>query len=243
MKRFLLSVFAAALSAAALAQPATPPSRETAPFPDTVSVTGVGRATVLPDRFSFNASVQTMAPTVEEAVNENNSKVAAVIAALKNAGAAADEIKTSNFSIYPQQDYSQQQQGKPPRVVGYQVSNSITVTKKQIADAGRLLQAAIAAGVNQTSGLSFTVSDPTRGRDEGMRAAFADAHAKASLLAQAAGRTLGPAMTITESGSSPPTPRPLGSPRAMAAVVAEPVPVESGTQDLSFTVSVVFALR
>jgi uncharacterized protein YggE len=237
MKRFLIPILTAVLSASALAQPAAPPP------PDTVSVTGTGHVSITPDRFSFNASVQTIAPTVEEAVNENNAKVAAVIAALKNAGAKAEEIQTSNFSIYPQQDYSQQQQGKLPRVVGYQVSNSIIVTKKQVADAGRLLQAAIAAGVNQSSGLSFSVSDSTRGRDEGLRAAFADARAKASLLAQAAGRTLGPAMTITELGAqSPQPPRPMGV-RAMAAVVAEPVPVESGTEELSFTVSVVFGLR
>jgi uncharacterized protein YggE len=244
MKRFLIPILATALSASALAQPATMPPREPAPL-DTVSVTGNGRVIVTPDRFSFNATVQTISPTVEEAVNENNTKVAAVIAALKNAGAKAEEIQTSNFSIYPQQDYSQQQQGKLPRLIGYQVSNSITVTKKQIADAGRLLQAAIAAGVNQTSGLSFSVSDPARGRDEGLRAAFADAHAKASLLAQAAGRTLGNALTITEGGSStPPTPRPMMGVRAMAAqVVSEPVPVESGTSELSYTVSVVFAMR
>jgi uncharacterized protein YggE len=241
MKRFLIPFLVTALSASALAQQATP-SREAAPSADTVSVTGTGRVTVTPDRFSFSASVQTIAPTVEEAVNESNTKVAAVIAALKNAGATAEEIKTSNFSIYPQQDYSQQQQGKLPRVIGYQVANSVTVTKKQIADAGRLLQAAITAGVNQTSGLSFSVSDPTRGRDEGLRAAFADAHAKASLLAQAAGRTLGPAMTINEIGSMTPQPRTLGPLRVMAAVV-EQVPVESGTEELVFSVTVVFALR
>jgi uncharacterized protein YggE len=244
MKRFLISAVAAALSATALAQPATMPAHDPA-YVDTVSVTGSSHVTVTPDRFSFNATVQTIAPTVEEAVNENNTKVAAVIAALKSAGATAEEIRTSNFSIYPQQDYSQQQQGKLPRVIGYQVSNSITVTRKQVADAGRLLQTAIAAGVNQSSGLNFFVSDPARGRDQGLTLAFADARAKASLLAQAAGRNLGPAMSISEGGSSPmPPPRPMMS-RVMAAqaVVAETVPVESGSSDLSFTVSVVFALR
>ena len=240
MKRFLIAVFAAAVSASAFAQ--SMPPREPAPI-DTVSVTGTGRVMLTPDRFSFNVSVQTIAPTVEEAVNENNTKVAAVIAALKNAGAKAEEIQTSNFSIYPQQDYSQQQQGKLPRLIGYQVSNSITVTKKQIADAGKLLQAAIAAGVNQSSGLSFSVSDPTRGRDEGLRAAFADARAKATLLAQAAGRTLGPAMAITEGGASNPQPRPFAGSRVMAAQVAADVPVESGSEELAFTVSVVFAMR
>ncbi|HSY49535.1 MAG TPA: SIMPL domain-containing protein [Thermoanaerobaculia bacterium] len=242
MKRFLIPVLAVTLSLPAWAQPATPSHEPASPL-DTVSVTGSARISVTPDRFSFNASVQTVAPAVEEAVNENNAKVAAVIAALKTAGATAEEIKTSGFSIYPQQDYSQQQQGKLPRVVGYQVSNSITVTKKQIADAGRLLQAAIAAGVNQTSGLSFSVSDPSRGRDEGLRAAFADAHAKAFLLAVAAGRILGPAMTINEIGSMSPQPRNFGSPRAMAAVVTESVPVESGTEELMFSVSVVFGMR
>src|SRR3954453_15664594 len=77
MKSFLIPILTAVLSVSALAQPATPP--------DTVSVTGSGRVSVAPDRFSFNATVQTIAPTVEEAVNENNTKVAAVIAALKNA--------------------------------------------------------------------------------------------------------------------------------------------------------------
>jgi len=240
MKRFLITALTFAVSVTAFAQ--TAPPREPAPV-DTVSVTGTARVTTTPDRFSFNVSVQTISPTVEEAVNENNRKVAAVIAALKNAGARPEEIQTSNFSIYPQQDYSQQQQGKLPRLLGYQVSNSITVTKKEIASAGKLLQAAIGAGVNQSSGLSFSVSDPTRGRDEGLRAAFADARAKATLLAQAAGRTLGPAIAITEGGASNPQPRPMMVGRVMAAQVASEVPVESGSEELAFTVSVVFAMR
>jgi len=241
MKLFLISILTAACAMSAFAQPGAMPPREP---PDTVSVTGTGHVSVTPDRFSFNATVQTISPTVEEAVNENNTKVAAVIAALKNAGAKSEEIQTSNFSIYPQYDYSQQQQGKLPRLIGYQVSNSITVTRKQIADAGKLLQAAITAGVNQSSGLSFSVSDPARGRDEGLRAAFADARAKASLLAQAAGRTLGPAMTIAEVGyQSPQPPRPLAG-RVMAAqAITEQVPVESGSEELSFSISVVFVLR
>src|SRR5947199_192463 len=122
-----------------------------------------------------------------------------VAGALKRAGAADNEIQTSGFSIYPQQDYVQ---GQPPRLIGYQVSNNITVTKKQIAEAGKLLQAAIAAGVNTSSGLAFSVADPARGRDQGLRAAFEDARAKATLLATAAGRSIGPALAITD-GTEP----------------------------------------
>ena len=208
---------------------------------DTVSVTGTARVRTSPDRFSFTVGVQTQAQSVEPAVNENNTRVAAVVAALKKGGATSEEIQTSGFSIYPQQDYTQ---GQPPRLVGYQVSNNITVTKKQIGEAGKLLQAAIAAGVNTSSGLSFSVADPTRGRDQGLRAAFDDARSKATLLASAAGRALGPALAITEGTEPNVVPRPLPGIRIMAAKAeVSEVPVESGTEELTFTVSVVFALR
>src|SRR5437762_1813107 len=108
--RFLLILLMVAASAAA--QSVSNPPREPSLL-DTVSVSGTGRVRTQPDRFSFNVGVQTQAPTVEEAVNANNTKVAAVTAALKKAGALPDEIQTSGFSIYPQQDYSQ---GQLPRL-------------------------------------------------------------------------------------------------------------------------------
>ena len=240
MKAFRILMIVLAMAVPVAAQMPTVPSNPSAD-PDTISVTGMGRVNLVPDRFSFNVGVQTTAPTVEEAVNQNNARIVAVIAALKKSGATSEEIQTSNFNIYPQQEY---EQGKAPRVVGYQVSNSVTVTKKQIADAGRLLQVAIAGGVNQTSGLTFSVSDPARGRDQGLRSAFEDAKAKAALLAQAAGRTLGSAISIIEGSAPSMPPRPMrmvGS--MMAKSEVSEVPVESGSDERSFTVSVVFTMR
>ena len=134
-------------------------------------------------------------------------------------------------------------QGKLPRILGYQVSNNITVRRDNISEAGKLLQAALNAGVNQSSGLQFEVSDPARGRDQAMRAAYDEAKSKAVLLAQAAGRTLGRALAISEGGAVAP---PYPVPRAMAmraeSVVSE-VPVEAGSQDVSYSISVVFELR
>ena len=234
MKRFLFATILLLAATPALAQ-------NTPQFADTVTVIGTGRANVTPDRFSFNVGVQTVAPTVDDAVAENNRRVAAVIAALKRAGAQDKDIQTSQFSIYPQQNY---QEGKLPSIVGYQVSNNVTVRSDKVADAGRLLGVAVGAGVNHSSGINFEVADPSRGRNEGMRAAFDDARAKAALLAQAAGRTLGPAIVISEGGQHQ-APPPVPMPRAMAmeARVAGDVPVESGTQELSYSVTVTFALR
>jgi len=229
-----LAVLAATLLAlpAAAQTPAAPAAGET------VSVGGTGRVELTPDRAVFTVGVQTMAPTVAAAVEESNARVSAIIAALKRMGAGDRDIRTSQVSIYPQQE---QPGGRAPRIVGYQVSNSITVTREDPAAVGKLLQAAVDAGANSVSGVGFTVSEPARGRDVGLQAAFADARAKAEILARAAGRSIGRTLNIVEGGGvRPPVPMPFAA--RMAASSAE-VPVESGTQEVIFSVSVVFELR
>lgn len=243
MKRFWFTLALAVAAPAVLAQtrPAVMPST-TPSAPETITVGGTGKVSLAPDRVTFSVGVQSVAPTVDQAVSDNNQRVAAVVAALKKAGAAEKEIRTSNFSIFPQQDFSQ---GQLPRILGYQVSNNVTVTRENVTDAGRLLQAAVNAGVNTSSGLSFVISNPARGRDAGLRSAFEDARAKAAVLAQAAGRTLGRAMAITEAGQlAPPPPYPMARTMAMgkAADVSE-VPVEAGNEEMSFGVTVTFELR
>lgn len=238
MKRFLSTLILIAGATSALAQT---PSIPIPPPLETISVGGTGRSSVTPDRFSFTVGVQTMANTVDDAVSQNNKRVAAVIAALKAAGVQEKDLQTSNFNIWPQQDY---QEGQQPRILGYQTTNSITVRSTKIADAGRLLGIAIGAGVNNASGINFEVIDPARGRDQGLRAAFEDAKAKATLLAQAAGRTLGRVLTISEGmQSAPPQPYPMQRTMAMEARVSSDVPVESGSQEQTYSVSVTFALR
>ena len=239
MKRFLIILAAAAIASGAAAHTETAAVHSAA---ETISVNGIGRVTVTPDRFTFNVGVQTVANTVDEAVKENNRRVASVIAALRQAGAEERQIQTSQFNIWPQQEHGQ---GKLPRIVGYQVTNTVTVRSTKVAEAGRLLGVAIAAGVNTSSGINFEVSDPAAGRERGLRAAFEDARAKASALAQASGRTLDRAMHIAESGGQVRPPYPMARGMAMeaqAAAVAD-VPVEAGEQELVFHVSVTFALR
>jgi uncharacterized protein YggE len=240
------------ITSSAFAQMAAPsdtavmPSNMPAPrvpaLVETISVTGTGHSSVAPDRYTFTVGVQTVAATVDQALNENNSRVASVLAALKAAGAKNEEVRTANFNIFPQQDY---QQGKLPRIVGYQVSNDVTVRRTSLTDAGKMLQIAVNAGVNSASGLNFEVSDPTRGRDAGLQAAFADARAKAALLAQASGRTLGRVLTIVEGGAAQP-PQPIYAERGMMAksqAMVSEVPVTGGAQELTFAISATFELR
>lgn len=234
-------IFGAALAfpANGLAQTPPPPSPREPASQETVSVSGVGRITLTPDRAVFSVGVQSMAPTVAAAVQENNARVAAILAALRQLGATDREIRTSNVSIYPQQDH---QDGRRPRIVGYQVSNTITVTRTNPAEVGRFLQAAVDAGANTVSGVSFTVSDPARGREPALQAAFADARAKAEVLARAAGRAVGRALSITEGTAVMPPPYPMARAAMMESRQAD-MPIESGAEELAFTVSVIFELR
>jgi uncharacterized protein YggE len=238
MKRFLTIAAITAFSLAASAQQASM-QRSSLPT-ESVTVSGNGRSVVAPDRFTFTVGVQTMGATVDAAVSENNKRTAAVIAALKAAGAKQEDIQTANFNIWPQQDY---QEGRLPRILGYQVMNNVTVRSTKIADAGRLLGVAIGAGVNTSSGINFEVANPATGRDQGMRSAFEDARAKAAALASAAGRTLGRAFIISEGSQQyQPTPPPYARAMAMEAKAVSDVPVEAGTQEQMYTVTVTFEL-
>jgi len=228
----------AVLAATLLAIPAAAQAPVAPAAGDTVSVNGTGRVELTPDRAVFTVGVQTMAPSVAAAAQENNARASAIIAALKRQGAADRQIRTSQVSIYPQQE---QPGGRAPKIVGYQVSNSITVTHEDPAAVGKLLQAAVDAGANSVSGVGFTVSDPARGRDGALQAAFADARAKAEVLARATGRNVGRALSIVEGGAvRPPVPMQYEM-KAMSR--SADIPVEPGTEEVSFTVSVVFELR
>jgi uncharacterized protein len=245
-----LCVIAVFSASCALAQqaPSTVPSQPGSPVTimheqEVIQVTGESTVTLRPDRVVFTIGVETFDPSVTVAVRENNRRTAAVVDALRRAGAEQDEIQTSNYSIYPRQEY---REGRQPRIVGYQVNNTVRVRKSDPAAAGQLLEAAINAGANTASGLSLVVSDPTAGQREGLQGAFASARAKAEILAGAAGRSVGPALSISEGVmQAPPTPRVMAAARMemqQDASVGQ-VPVEPGTEERRFVITVVFALR
>src|SRR6266571_4464068 len=111
---------------------------------------------------------------------------------------------------------------------------TFTVGGEDPASVGKFLQAAVDAGANTVSGVSFSVSDPARGRDAALQSAMADARAKAEVLARAAGRALGHVIAIAEGGGVRP-PVPLAFEMKAMRQAAE-VPIEPGTEEESFTV-------
>lgn len=218
---------AAAVALAGVGRPAAAHG-DTTTQANTVTVTGHGDETAVPDQATVTAGVQSSAATAAAALAENSAAMNAVVAALQKAGGSA--LQTQEVSLDPQTDA----QG---RVTGYAAQDSVSADAK-IAGAGALIDAAVAAGANTIDGPSLSVSDSAALYRKALAAAVADARAKAETLAQAGGFSLGPVSSVSE--DSTPAPIVFG---AAASAKAAPTPIEPGTQDVTADVTVTFAIH
>jgi uncharacterized protein YggE len=224
---FLSALLLVASAIAGIAQPRFGRAAET-PAKKTITVTGNGTVTTVPDRASFQFTVESRAATAKAALAKNADEAAAVIAALKNAGIAAADLQTSQVYLNPQMN----QDGTD--VVGYVASNSVSA-KTTLAKAGAVVDAAVGAGANGVSGPMLSRSDEDARYRDALKNAVADALDKAKALAGASGLTLGGVQTVIEgSQASPPIPF------AAKAAADSTTPIEPGTQTIEATVTVTY---
>src|SRR4029453_14672495 len=125
---------------------------------------------------------------------------------IKMAGIPENPIQTSNFSVQPQYAPFRQENPEPQRIIGYQVSNNVTVTVDDLTKVGPTLDALVRSGANQLGGIQFMVADTKPLAERARTLAVADGSAKARTLAMAAGVTLGPLMSIQETMVGGPIP-------------------------------------
>ena len=197
-----------------------------------LTVTGDATVNVAPDTAVIRIGVTTAAKTAREASEGNARQATAVLAAIKDSGVADRDVQTSRLSLQPQYDQSK---AGTARLLGFQVTNQLTVKFHDIDKLPGFLDRAIAAGANEMSGIEFIVSEQSKLLDQARDDAVADARRKAELYAKAAGVKVGQVVTITEEGSSPP-------PRPVQAMRAAGVPVAAGEQTLRATVTVAYAI-
>jgi len=216
----------------------TPPPAASETQPRTLSVTGTGKSYLVPDIAYIYIGVHTENAEASKAVAENTSRSQKVTEALKKFNIAAKDIQTTNFSIYPQQQFDPQ--GKVTGIL-YVVDNTVYVTLRDLTKIGDLLDAVVNAGANTISGINFDVEDKTAALAEARAAAVADAKKQAEELAKAAGVTLGEIMYISTFTS---TPYPIydGRGGAGAAMLAA-VPIAPGQTVLQVDVSVTYMLK
>jgi hypothetical protein len=222
----IAAAVALALSAPALAQSDVPPA---------ISVTGEASISVPPDLALVDAGVASDAKTAREASEANNNAMTKVLAALKAANVDAKDIQTSRLSLQPQ--YAPNRSGPSP-VVGYRVSNRVTVRIRDVSKLANVIDTLVGAGANDIGNVSFQVSQASKLLDEAREKAVADARRKAEIYARAAGVTLGTPLSISEEGA----PQPMFRAR-MAAPMATPTPVAQGEETLSISVGVTWAIK
>lgn len=238
----LLACTLAALAGAGPAQAQAPAAAPAAAGADsllrgaTFNLSAYGETRIAPDMATIGLGVVTDGKTAAEALAANGARMSAVLAALRKAGIADRDIQTSNLNVAPQYRYVQDQ---APVLTGYQVSNQVTVTVRDLKRLGPAVDATVGAGANQVNGISFGLADPLAAENAAREAAVKALGAKADLYARATGHRLVRLVSLSEGGGyAVPPPMPM---MAMAARAKDMgTPMSGGELTVRIDVSAVY---
>jgi len=216
----------------------------------TITVDGTGEVITKPDIATITFSVVEDGATVAAAQTKASERMNRALALLKEKGVEEDDIKTVGYNINPKYEY----QNCPPytacpvrdpQVIGYQVSQNIEVKVRDIEKAGDVLSAVGSVGVQNISGLSFSVDDDEKFKAEAREKAIDDARAKAKILASDLGVRLVRVVSFSESGY--PMPYYGGAMYDKAVSVVAPqaanVQVPSGENKITSQVNITYEIR
>ncbi|HWE45094.1 MAG TPA: SIMPL domain-containing protein [Caulobacteraceae bacterium] len=237
----ILSAAAAAL--ALMLTASAPAMAEEPPHGPLLTLSAYGETHAAPDLATITLGVTSQAKTAQAAMRANADRMSGLVAALKRQGVAEKDIQTSNLNLQPQYDYHQgvsSASGQPPTLTGYQASNDVSVTVYDLARLGQTVDAVVAGGANQVSGISFGLKDPQTTEDAARVQAVQRLQREAALYAKATGLHIKALRNLSEGGGYTPSPvRPM----MMSAKVAAPTPVEAGQLDLRVDVSATYELE
>ncbi|WP_428030671.1 SIMPL domain-containing protein [Ancylobacter sp.] len=205
----------------------------------TLSVSGEGKASAVPDMATLTTGVVSEGKTAREALDANSTAVAAMIAAIKTAGVEPRDISTSGFSVQPQYT-PQKKEGDALRIAGYQVNNAVTVRLRDLGKLGDLLDQLVTNGANQIDGIAFDIAEPGKLEDMARAEAVKDARHQAGIIAEAAGVRLVRVISIAGEGGVQPMPRMMMAARAQKM---DSVPVEAGETQVRAGVTVVYEIE
>jgi hypothetical protein len=206
-----------------------------------IRASGEATARAKPDRAQVSIGVVTQAPTAQAASAQNATQTSAVLDAIKRGLGSSGEIKTSGYSISPQYQYTN---GRPPKITGYQASNTVLITVNDLSLTGKVIDAANEAGANEITGISFSLRD-----DNAIRAqALAEAAVKARSAAEAIAKALNVHITavLEADTTEAPVVRPMNKAFAMmseGAAPRAPTPIEPGDLDVHASVTVSFEVQ
>jgi uncharacterized protein len=225
-------VLAFAIAAAVTATSSMGWAQDTSP--KGISVTGQGEVSASPDMARLSLGVTTQDKDAAKAVSENAKLSQKIIGAIAGAGIARKDIQTSQYSLQAMFDYKQ----SPPKLTGYQASNVVSVTIRDLSKVGNIIDQSIAAGANNVQGVSFEIENDSVLRDDALKQAAKAASTKAHVIAEALGVKLGGLRAANENVARPSYP--IAHARMEAAAPAPETPVLPGQITITATVSLVY---
>ena len=254
----------ASVSVGTLTLPVSAWAQETAKASDSgfngIVVSGTGEVQVKPDIARITLGVTNGGKEALGVAQENARKTDALIKAVKAAGVADKDIRTTDYNIEPQYGSMTNSGGglggglggggfgqNDGKIVGYSARNTLSITVRNIANTGKVIDAAIKAGGNVAIGrglgsqndIQFDVSDGTTSQDAALQKAVADAIRKAKAIAKAAGASNLYLVNVQEGGYRPV--QPVFWAATMARAGDAPfTPVQPGEQSVTASVSVRF---
>jgi len=233
---FIPAAFFGAMAAA----PAMAQSAPDAAFrATTFSLAAFGETRIAPDMATISLGVQTENATAAEALKANSARMTQVIAALRKAGIAERDIQTSGLNLNAQYAY---EQNLPPRLTGYQASNQVTVTVRDLARLGQAVDATVSAGANTIGGISFGLQNPQAAEDAARLEAVKALQAKADLYAKATGYKVVRLVNLGEGGGYSPAPQPMAVYAMAKREMADSTPVAAGELKVRIDVSATYEM-
>ncbi len=203
-----------------------------------ITVVGQGTAYGQPDQATVVVGVETFAATVAEATTQNQTTLDNVMAALTAAGIAAEDIQTTNYSLYAEQTYGE---NGPTGIAGYRVSNQVNVKIRDIALISDVLAAVTEAGANAIYGVNFSVADPAALEAEARALAMQDAANRAASLAELGSVSLGEVVVISEVVGAPVMP--YGGGYAMEQAASAAPGISPGQLSYQVQVQVTYSIQ
>lgn len=216
---------------------ARPVAAASDPAEHTIAVTGSGTVTVKPDIADVRLGVTIQKPTVKEAQAAAAAAMTSAVAAIRKTGVANDDIQTTTISVGPVYEYPQ---GGSQKLVGYQFTNQVAVTVRDLSKVADVIDGAIAAGANTVDGVTFRVKNAVAAESQARTVAMADAKARAQALATAAGVSITGVAQIVETSAPISMPMPAAGAAKMDSFVS--TPISAGTSDVVVTVAVTYTI-
>jgi uncharacterized protein YggE len=218
--------------------------RPSNPASDTVTVSADGQATMAPDVARVTFTVQNAANAVSDAQAATTKQANAALDYVKGQGIADKDVRTVSYEITPQYAYYNCPVGElcpqNSKITGYQVSETIEVTVRDLTSVGTLVSGLGSLQVQNISGPAFGLEDSTAGYDAARADAIAKAKNQADLLAKQLGVRLGKIVNFSESSGGYPYPvmaYGMGGAADSAKSVAPNVPTGQNTYNASVTLT------